>query len=218
MKTSPIDFVLSGLFITALLAAALAFVGLVASPLTRMGLGPYHVIADFLLLLLAYGVLSAVAVRALLRFKPMVAGQYSMDDPVFTYWKLLTVLYRMGQWVLSVVTPVFAKPLLEILFGAKVGASVALGGTIDDPYLVTIGDGVVLGNASLVTANVITDGSIKIAPVNIGAKATVGANAIVMPGCVIGDGSVLMSGAVLMAGTHVPSGETWRGNPARKWT
>ena len=55
MKTNPLDYLLSGLFITALLAAALALVGWGLSPLTRATLGDYHVIADFLLLLLAYG-------------------------------------------------------------------------------------------------------------------------------------------------------------------
>jgi serine acetyltransferase len=217
MKTSPLDFVLSGLFITAILAGALALVGLLLAPLTRAWLGDYYAIADFLLLLLSYGLLSAVVVRLMLKFRPVEPGEYTMDAPVFTYWKLLTILYRLGQGALRPFTPVFAKPLVEMLFGAKIGADVALGGTIDDPYMVSVGAGAVLGNASLVSANVITKGRITFGKVTIGAGATLGANAVVLPGCDIGDDAVVMGGAMVMAGTRIPAGETWRGNPARKW-
>ena len=182
MKTSPLDFLLSGLFITAILAAALALVGWVLSPLTRAHLGAYHAIADFFMLLLAYGLLSALVVRLMLRFRRIEPGEYSMDASVFTYWKLLTILYRLGQGALLPFTPVFLKPVIEMLFGAQVGSNVALGGTIDDPYMVSIGDGAVLGNASLISANVISHGKISFGRVTVGAGATVGANAVVLPG------------------------------------
>jgi serine acetyltransferase len=217
MKTNPLDFLLSGLLITGILAAALALVALALAPLTRATLGDYHAIADFFLLLLAYGLLSAVVVRLLLGFRRIEPGEYSMDSPVFTYWKLLTILYRLGQGALLPFTPVFVKPVVEMLFGAKIGANVALGGTIDDPYMVSIGDGAILGNASLVSANVITNGKIRFGTITIGAGATIGANAVVFPGCDIGDDALVMGGAMLMSGTKVPAGETWRGNPARKW-
>jgi len=217
MKTSPLDFLLSGLFITAILAAALALVGWVLSPLTRAHLGAYHAIADFFMLLLAYGLLSALVVRLMLRFRRIEPGEYSMDASVFTYWKLLTILYRLGQGALLPFTPVFLKPVIEMLFGAQVGSNVALGGTIDDPYMVSIGDGAVLGNASLISANVISHGKISFGRVTVGAGATVGANAVVLPGCEIGDNAVVMGGAFVITGTKIPAGETWRGNPARKW-
>ncbi|MCU0736460.1 MAG: hypothetical protein MUF20_13255 [Methylotetracoccus sp.] len=217
MKTHPLDYVLSGIFITAILAAALALVVFIVAPLTRSVLGDYRVIADFMLLLLAYGLFSALVVRLLLRVRPIQLGEYSMDSSVFTYWKLLTILYRLGQGALRPFIPMFAKPLVETLFGARIGANVALGGTIDDPYLVSIGDGVVLGNSSLVSGNVIANGRIHIGEVRIGAGATVGANSVVLPGCDIGENALLMGGAMLMTGTKVPAGEQWRGNPARKW-
>ena len=54
-------------------------------------------------------------------------------------------------------------------------------------------------------------------PVRIGADVTIGANAIVMPGSTVGERAVVVSGSVVMPGTSIPAGETWRGNPARKW-
>lgn len=217
MKTSPLDFVLSGLFTTAIFAAALAIVAFGLAPWTAIALGAYHVVADFLLLLLTYGLLSALLVRLLLSLRRIEPGEHSMDSPMFTYWKLLTIVYRLGQGVLRPFTPVFAQPVVEMLFGARIGRDVALGGTIDDPYMVTIGNGVILGNASLVSGNVITAGKITFGAVRIGDGATIGANAIVMPGCEIGEHATLMAGAVLMASMKIAPGELWRGNPARKW-
>lgn len=217
MKTNPLDFLLSGVCITSILTAALILIAFALAPLTRMYLGDYHAIADFFLFLLAYGLLSALLVRVMLRVRRIEPGEYSMDSSVFTYWKLLTILYRLGQGALLPFTPVFAKPVMEMLFGAKVGANVALGGSIDDPYMVSIGDGVVLGNASLVSGNVISKGKITFGRVVIGAGTTVGANAIILPGCEVGDNAIVMGGAMVMAGTKIAPGETWRGNPARKW-
>ncbi len=217
MKTHPVDFLLSGACIAVILTAALALVAFVLAPLTRAHLGAYHAIADFFLLLLAYGLLSALLVRLLLRIRSIDPGECPMDSAVFTHWKLVTVLYRLGQGALLPFTSVFAKPLVEMLFGARIGANVALGGTIDDPYMVSIGDGAVLGNASLVSGNVISNGKVTFGKVTIGKGATVGANAVVLPGCEVGDGAVVVGGAFVMAGTKIPAGETWRGNPARKW-
>jgi serine acetyltransferase len=217
MKTSVWDYVWSSLVITAVLAADLALVAFGIAPLSRRWLGPYHVIADLAAAMLLYGLLSALMLRAMLALRPLQRGEFDMDSGTFTYWKLLTVTYRLGQGSLRPLTPIFLKPLVEVLFGAKIGADVALGGTIDDPYLVTLGDGVILGNASLVSGNVIANGKIRIGDVRIGDGATVGANAIVLPGSQVGEKALVIAGAMVIADSAIPPGETWRGNPARKW-
>jgi serine acetyltransferase len=217
MKTSVWDYVWSSLVITAVLAADLALVAFGIAPLSRRWLGPYHVIADLAAAMLLYGLLSALMLRAMLALRPLQRGEFDMDSGTFTYWKLLTVTYRLGQGALRPLTPIFLKPLVEVLFGAKIGADVALGGTIDDPYLVTLGDGVILGNASLVSGNVIANGKIRIGDVRIGDGATVGANAIVLPGSQVGEKALVIAGAMVIADSAIPPGETWRGNPARKW-
>ncbi|HOW76252.1 MAG TPA: DapH/DapD/GlmU-related protein [Candidatus Competibacteraceae bacterium] len=216
MKASYLDFLLCGGAISVILAGTLGLIMLLL-PLSIALTAEYHVLIDFLLALLFYGLLSALFVRLLLRFRPMESGEYAMDSPVFTYWKLLTIVYRLGQGALLPFTPVFVKPVVEALFGARVGANVALGGTIDDPYMVTIGDGAVLGNASLVSGNMLHGGKLTCGPVKIGAGATVGVNSVLLPGTELGENVTLMGGSYVMPGTKIPSGETWRGNPARKW-
>ena len=210
------DYLLSSLAIGLVLAGAGALLWLV-HPWLVATLGNHHVLADLALGLLAYGLLSALLLRLLLRWRPMPLGTHGPDSSAFTYWKLLNVVYRLGQASIGWCLPFFLRPLRDALFGARIGPDVAFGGTIDDPFLVTVGAGSVLGNASLVTGNYLSDGKLVCQPVQIGAGVTVGANAIVMPGVTIGDGAVVMSGAVVMPGTTVPAGESWRGNPARKW-
>jgi serine acetyltransferase len=216
LKTSLLDYVLSGAVISTLLALALVLVW-TASPWTRQVAGDYHVLIDLVLGLLAYGLLTAVAVRGLLRWRPMPLGEHSMESATFTYWKLLTITYRLGQAALHPITPIFLRPVVEVLYGARVGRDVALGGTLDDPYMVSIGDGTVLGNASLVSGNYISGGKLICGSVVIGRNVTVGANSVVFPGVGIGDGATLAGGSYVMPGTKIPAGEHWRGNPARKW-
>ena len=216
MKTSPLDYMLSGTLITLLLGLSAGLVWCVWPWSSRL-LGNYHVLFDLALLILAYGLLSALAVRLLLRIRPIPDGSHGMDDPVFTQWKLVTIIYRMGQGALAPMVPVFLKPLVEALYGARIGPDVALGGTIDDPYRVTLGAGAVLGNASLVSGNYIAGGRLICGSVTIGAGATIGANAVVFPDVEIGAGATVAGGAYVMPGARIPAGETWRGNPARKW-
>ena len=100
---------------------------------------------------------------------------------------------------------------------SRVGADVALGCTIDDPYMVSIGAGAVLGNASLVSGNMVYGGKFVCGAVNIGAGATIGVNSVILPGTEVGANVTLLGGSYVMPGTKIPAGETWRGNPARKW-
>jgi acetyltransferase-like isoleucine patch superfamily enzyme len=217
LKATFADYATCGAAIGLLAAAAVAVVFFGARPLTLPFLHEYHVVADALVLLAAYGILSGLAVRILVTIKPIQAGEYSMDSPAFTYWKLLTIIYRLGQAALLPFTPVFARPLVARLFGARIGRNVAIGGVIDDPYMVSLGDGAVLGNNCLVSGNVIANGRITIGRVNVGSGATVGVNCVVLPGTVVGDRAILIGGSIAVAGTTIPPGETWRGNPARKW-
>lgn len=216
MKTTLTDYLLSGVAISLIMAASIMGVILLL-PWSRVLFSDYHVLADFFLALLLYGLLSAALVRALLRVQPIPPGRYGMDSPVFTRWKLVTIVYRLGQSALRPWTPVFLKPVVEALFGARIGRDVALGGIIDDPYRVSVGDGSVLGNASLVSGNYISGGVLTCGRIDIGRGVTIGANSVVFPDTEIGDGATLIGGCYVMPGARIPAGETWRGNPARKW-
>ena len=125
MKTVPLDFALSTASLIAIGTLAWGVTGL-AVPLSRMVFGEYHVVVDVLVLILGFGLVTAMSVRILLRLWPLSPGDYSMDDPVFTRWKVIVVLSEFGRSALRPFTTEFSKPLIARMFGAKIGADTAL--------------------------------------------------------------------------------------------
>jgi len=217
MKTSPLDYVLSTSLFVILLSLSFVSVVVLIEPLTNRLLGEYHVVADFLLFLLAYGLLSGLVVRTLAKAVPLQEGSFPLDDRNFTYWKLYSMVFYTGRALLIPWTHMAARPLVLKLFGARIGADVAIGGDIDSPYLTTIGAGTAIGNGSHVVGTMTVNDKIFIGRVRIGSNVTIAMNAVVLPDVEIGDNAVVEIGSVVMPGTRIPAGERWRGNPARKW-
>jgi len=216
MRASALDFVMAGLLMGALAVLAGALTAFAIVPLSTAVLGSYHVVADVLVLLLAYGLLSAAAVAIVLRLAPLRPGEYGMDDPLFTRWKLVHVVSEFGRGALLPFTSVFAKPVVAKLFGARIGAGTALAGNMTDLPMISVGDGSILGLTSVVTGHAITSGRIILREVRIGRGATVGVGAVIMPGVVVGDGSIVAAGSVVALDTVIPPGEVWAGVPARR--
>ena len=216
MKTEPLDFVLAALVLGGVLIVDVAVVALLVVPLSKRGLGAYHVLADAAVLTLGFGLTATLVARVIARLSPFSPGDYPMEHGLFVRWKLYTVLYEFGRGALLPFTPVFARPLVVKLFGARVGGNVAMAGHVNDPPLRSIGDDAILGFNSLVSPHAITSGKIILREVSIGAKATVGPNVVLMPGTDIGEGAIVTAGAVVVLGTRIPPYELWGGIPARK--
>lgn len=215
MKAFPIDYLLSTLALSVLGLLALAFASLVSALLTHPYLGAYAPVVDVLLFLLGFGLLCAWAARLVLRVRPLGQGVIPMDDPRFTVWKLYTVLYEFGCGALKPFSVMFLRPLVQVLFGARIGKDIALGGKLVDPHLIQIGDEAIIGEGSVVTAHAINSGSILLAPVVIGRGATVGVGAVVYPGVNVGEGGIIAANAVVRSGTQIAAGELWGGVPAK---
>ena len=148
--------------------------------------------------------------------KPFKSGAYTMNDNFFTYWKLYTVIYEFGRGALLPFTTVFSKPLIAILFGAKIGQDVALGGHLVDPQLINIGNKTIIGQNSVITAHTINSGSIILKPVFIGSKVTVGVHSVIMSGVKVGEGAIITAGSVVPPNTRIPAYELWGGIPIKK--
>lgn len=216
MKSTVWDYVWSGVLITFLLILSLLAVAAVQMGSQSM-LGRYQLVLDVVVFFVAFGTFSGLLIRGLLRVRAIPPGAYTLTSKEFAHWKLLTVFYHLGRGALRPFVPFFLLPLVDVAMGAKVGKDVAFGGMIDDPYWVEIGHEVVLGHNSLVSGSYLWDGKVICGRVTIGDGATVGANSIVFPDVDIGPGANVMNASCVMPGTRIPAGETWRGNPARKW-
>jgi len=100
MKTTFFDFFLCGIVISFILGTSLTIVQFGISPYTSTYVGSYTAIFNFFLFLLTYGAVSGLVIQVLVRVKPLKLGEFSMDHPNFTYWKLLTIVYRIGDFFL----------------------------------------------------------------------------------------------------------------------
>jgi hypothetical protein len=214
MKTGPLDYVLCGLSITLVVALSTGttWAWFVVSPLRH---GPYEALLDAGLFLLAYGGYTAVFLAVLRRVRPVPVGEFAMDSPAFTYWKLTAVLTDLAHKALWPYTTVFTRPLVLAAFGARVGRQAAFGGDVEDLPLVRFGERCTVGHGSFVTAHLMTHDRIILRPVTIGAHAVVGVHAVVLPGVSLGERAVLAPNSVAATGTQIPAGELWGGNPAR---
>ena len=218
MKTGFTDLLVCGGVLSLIVTIAWLIVGVGISPYSHTFFGDYYAIVNVLLFMLAYGIISGLVLQLMVKIKPLPCGEFSMDSPVFTYWKLLTVVFMLAQDVMTPFTSMLTKPFVWRLFGAKVGSDVALGGAVGEPFMMTIEDGAVLGFGSVVAGSVIADGKITLGNVRIGKGATLGAYALAMGGIDIGDNAKVVGGSILVPGSKIPDGEVWRGNPARKWS
>lgn len=207
----------TALILTVLAAASAAAVWLGLSPWWRPWLGSWHVAADLAALVLAYGLLSGLAVRLLLACLPLPPGTYGPGDAAYGRWQRLLVITMFGQWCLRpLALPLFC-PAIARLYGARLGRGVLIGHLTDDPWTLVAGDGAVVGVDAVISGNSQSGGRLTIGRVTLGEGAVVGAKAMVTPGCTVGAGAQIQVGAVLVPGTAVGAGESWRGNPARPW-
>ena len=216
VKTTWLDYLLSTAAVSLLLVLSVGCV-VIASPTLHAWCGDYHVLVELALGMLLYGVFAALLARCMLRIKPIAPGAYGEDSTVFTYWKLITVVQRLGQGAMRPFTPVFLLPVVDALYGARIGKDVAFGGEINDPYMVSVGDGTTLGTQTIISGSFTGQGTLTCGFVRIGRNVTVGPNTTILPDTEIGDGASVLIGSCLMPGARIPAGEVWRGNPARKW-
>jgi acetyltransferase-like isoleucine patch superfamily enzyme len=139
-----------------------------------------------------------------------------MEHRQFTLWKLHAVLMQLGLPCLKLFIPIFLRPLLYGLLGARIGRQTAIGGKLVDPYLTVMEDHSVIGEDSVVTAHIMTHDQFILGRVTIGRKATVGVKAVIMPGVEIGENAIVLPNSVVSLNTRIPANEIWGGNPAKK--
>lgn len=213
METSAKDYFYSGSLIGLVLAATVLILWAVHGWVESI-FGAFSALVLFVVLALTYGGLSAALLAVVSACFPLREGEYTLDDPQFTRWKIQHVVGELGKVALSLFFPVFARQAFYGIFGAKVGRQVAVAGKIIDPRLTVLEDNAVIGEGAILSSHAMTQGRFVLYAVHVGAGATVGVGCILMPGVHIGAGAVVLPGAVVKAGTQVPAGEIWGGVPA----
>ena len=166
--------------------------------------------------LILFSLSSAMLLRFIRKIFPFKYGEYDLNHSQFFLWKLHAVHMHLSFPILKIFCPVFLRPLIYKIFGANIGAEVAIAGKILDPFLTSMENNAVIGEDSIITCHAISVSKFYLAPVKIKQGAVVGINSVVMPGVTIEKGAIILPNSVVKMGTTVPANEVWGGIPAKK--
>lgn len=216
MKTDWRDYSLTGISILLILAVTVGIL-IVLQWLLVPVLSPlYAPIALAVLFLLLYGLVSALFLRLLQRFYPLLPGHYRLNHPQFRLWKLRHVISELAKGALAPFFPVFMRQALYALLGARIGKNVAVAGFLLDPELTTLEDGCIIGEGAILSGHTLARGRFVLAEVRVGAGATVGGGAGMLPGARVGAGAIVLPGGLIESDVEVGDGEVWGGLPATR--
>jgi len=165
-----------------------------------------------------FGISLVFIVGIIVRFLPIKTkpGVYPLASLSAIKWGLCGAFLRLVTLTfLDFITPTFLNIIYFRLIGAKIGKNVQINTiNVNDPWLLDIGDGSVIGGGSSINCHTVERGNLILERVKIGKKCTIGAQSLIWPGCSIGDRSILATKSVLKKRTIVGDREIWKGNPA----
>jgi non-ribosomal peptide synthetase-like protein len=169
------------------------------------------VAAYLLATLLAFAVAIAGKWLILGRLK---AGRYPLWGMTYYRWWLADRLIEAAPTYLLSGSSMYAWWLRAL--GAKVGRDVIIGSmTLRVPDLLTIGDGVSIGNAANFENARVEHGELRIGPITLEREACVGSYAVLEGNTHIGAYGHLEGQSALSDGEALPAGRIWKGSPAR---
>ncbi len=150
--------------------------------------------------------ISGVVIRLLsLGVRP---GKHQLASRPALCWMVLNGLHTICfRAILPLVPSSFLALMYFRLAGCRIGRGVWLTTTfLLDPYLISIGDGTVIGGDAVITAHLFENGVLSLAPIRIGRRCMVGAHALISPGVTIEDGAVVGMRAYVREGRRIPRG------------
>ena len=166
-----------------------------------------------------FGISLILIVGIIFRILPIKPkpGIYPLHSLATIKWGLCGALLRLVNLAfLNFITPTFLNILYFRLIGMKLGKGVQINTiSINDPWLLEIGDRTVIGGGASVNGHSVEKGTLILDTVKIGKDCTIGAGSIIWPGCTIGNKSILSTQSVLKRKSTIGAKEIFKGNPAR---
>jgi len=145
------------------------------------------------------------------RLKP---GRYPLWGLVYFRWWFVDRLVEAAPTYMLSGSSLYAWWLRAL--GAKIGKDVIVGSmTLRAADLLTVGDGVSIGNASNFENARVERGELILGRITLGRDAYVGSYSVLEGDVSIGDAGHLEGQSALSQGQALPAGRIWRGSPAR---
>ncbi len=168
-------------------------------------------VAAFLLsTVLAFGL--AIAGKWLIVGR-LKAGRYPLWGLTYFRWWLADRLIEAAPTYLLSGSPMYPWWLRAL--GAQIGRDVVIGSiTLRAPDLLTVGDGVSVGNAVNFENARVEHGELRLGQITLGREANVGSYAVLEGNTQIGVLGHLEGQSALSDGETLPAGRLWKGSPA----
>jgi acetyltransferase-like isoleucine patch superfamily enzyme len=124
------------------------------------------------------------------------------------FWMMLNSIHTMAFRVILPLVPAgYFSTMYFRLAGCRIGKGVWLTtASLLDPYLISIGDGTVIGGDAVLSAHIFRNGELFLAPIRIGKDCQIGAHALLCPGVTVGDGATVGIRAYIRKGRRIPPG------------
>jgi hypothetical protein len=140
-------------------------------------------------------------------------GRHPAASRTTLLWMFLNGMHTIViRAFLPLVPMTFFSMMYFRLAGCRIGRNVWITTPfLLDPYLISIGDGTVIGGDAVLTSHLFEKGILLLAPITIGSDCSVGAHALISPGVAVGDRAtigmrvILREGKRVSAGAHVAS-------------
>jgi acetyltransferase-like isoleucine patch superfamily enzyme len=148
----------------------------------------------------------SLAIRCLsLAVKP---GRHGVFAATTVAWMVLNSIHTIAfRFILPLVPAGYFSTMYFRIAGCRIGKGVWLTtAALLDPYLISIGDGTVIGGDATLTAHIFANGELFLAPIRIGRDCQIGAQALLCPGVTVGDRAVVGIRTVLRTGRRIPAG------------
>jgi acetyltransferase-like isoleucine patch superfamily enzyme len=138
------------------------------------------------------------------------AGKYPMTSFTMVRWLIYSGLYNLaGRLILTNIPMSFLMNLFFRIVGAKIGRNVQINSWfLNDAYLLTIGDNVVIGGKTDVSCHTFEQGFLILKNVTIGGGTFIGQRCYISPGVTIGEKCVIGQYAFVRKNTVVPDRTT----------
>lgn len=141
------------------------------------------------------------------------AGRYPLWGWTYYRWWLADRLIEAAPTYLLSGSTMYGWWLRAL--GAKVGRDVTIGSmTLRVPDLLTLGDGVSIGNAANFENARVEHGELRLGPITLGREASVGSYAVIEGNTQIGAYGHLAGQSALGDGQALPASRIWTGSPA----
>ena len=148
--------------------------------------------------------LMGLCVRALsLGVRP---GRHSAFSAAMIFWIVLNSIHTMAFRIILPIVPVgYFTAMYFRLAGCRLGRDVRITTpALLDPYLISIGDGSVIGGDAVLSAHIFSRGKLYLAPITIGRDCEIGAHALLCAGVSVGDGATVGIRACIPQGRRIP--------------